>query len=321
MLFLTEEEEYLVKDIESWLETRHSADCQLVKERFHCLKGLGAAVSQYPSVRETQFLRGVLRDVEKLLESLCAFSSSSHLLHIPTKVVAVRSFLVAKFHAFSLLAYLVREKEEFYAPLRRIIFSVVCTLMAEEVYFSCLDDPSFPCHIKLNLANDLISLWDSGTDPRVIHHFPALSSLWVARDAAPPSFGTMDGTSELLRITIDMDKDWQDFLVEEAGNDETRWALEEFLFGLSYEEIQQVRSRLARFGITAVSYDEVRKYLGSKPTYVTVKDADPREIYDFFIDRRDAGLLRKQIAAPGPRRTLEEIYIKYRILLELKDTP
>jgi hypothetical protein len=130
----------------------------------------------------------------------------------------------------------------------------------------------------------------------------------------------MDGTSELLRITIDMDKDWQDFLVEEAGNDETRWALEEFLFGLSYEEIQQVRSRLIHFGITAVSYDEIRTYLGSKPSYVTVKDTDPREIYDFFIDRRDAGLLRKRIAAPGPRRTLEEIYIKYRILLELKDT-
>jgi hypothetical protein len=319
MLFLTEEEEYLVGEIEVWLEARHSVDCQVVKERFRCLRGLAAAVAQYPSVRETQFLRGVLRDVEKLLDSLCAFSSPSHLLHIPTKVVAVRSFLVAKFHAFSLLAYLVREEERFYTPLRRIIFSVVCTLMAEEVYFSCLDDPSFPANIKLNLANDLISLWDSGTDPRVIRHFSALSSLWTARDAAPPSFGTMDGTSELLRITIDMDKDWQDFLVEEAGNDETRWALEEFLFGLSFEEIQQVRSRLARFGITAVSYDEVRTYLGSKPSYVTVKDADPREIYDFFIDRRNAGLLRKKIAAPGPRHTLEEIYIKYRILLELKD--
>jgi hypothetical protein len=321
MLFLTKEEKNLVEEIESWLEARHSADNQVVKDRFRCLQSLGAAVSQYPSVRETQFLRGVLRDAEKLVESLCAFSSPSHLLHIPTRVVAVRSFLVAKFHAFSLLAYTVREKDEFYSPLRRIIFSVVCTLMAEEVYFSCLDDPLFPPNIKQNLAHDLISLWDSGADPRGIHHFAALSSLWTARDAAPPSFGTMDGTSELLRITIDMEKDWQDFLVEEAGNDETRWALEEFLFGLSYEEILQVRSRLARFGITAVSYEEVRTYLGSKPAYIMVKDEDLRDIYDFFIDRRAAGLLRKQIAAPGPRRTLEEIYIKYRILLEIKDPP
>jgi hypothetical protein len=318
MLVLTEEEESLVTKIEIWLEAGNSPDCALVKERFRCLKSLGLAVSQYPSVRETGFLRGVLRDEEKLLEALCAFSSPSYLLHIPTKVVAARSFLVAKFHALSLLAFLVREQDEFYIPLRKAVFSIVCTLMAEEVYFSCLNDPSMPQNTKINIANDLISLWDSGTDPRAIHHLPALSALWIARDAAPPSFGTMDGTSELLRITMDMEKDWQEFLVEESGSEETRWALEEFLFGLSYEEIQQVRSRLARFGISAVSYDEVRTYLESKPSFVTVKNADPRGIYDFFIDRRDAGLFRKRTAAPGPRHTLEEIYIKYRILLELK---
>jgi hypothetical protein len=320
MLVLTEEEDRLVTKIEVWLESGNSPDYALVRERFRCLKSLGLAVSQYPSVRETGFLRGVLRDEEKLLESLCAFSSPSYLLHIPTKVVAARSFLVAKFHALSLLAFLVREQDEFFIPLRKVIFSIVCTLMAEEVYFSCLNDLSMPQNTKINLANDLISLWDSGTDPRVIHHLPALSALWIARDAAPPSFGTMDGTSELLRITMDMEKDWQEFLVEESGNDETRWALEEFLFGLSYEEIQQVRSRLIHFGINAVSHDEVRTYLESKPSFVTVKDADPRGIYDFFIDRRDAGLLRERIAAPGPRRTLEEIYITYRILLEIKES-
>ncbi|MDR1238742.1 MAG: hypothetical protein LBK27_01380 [Treponema sp.] len=318
MLVLTEEEEHLVGEIESWLESRDSADYRVAKERFRCLRNLGAAVSEYPSVRETGFLQGVIRDEGKLLESLCKFSSSSHLLHIPTKVVASRSFLVAKFHALSLLARLVHEKDEFFIPLRKVIFSIVCTLMAEEVYFSCLDDPFMSHDTKMNLAYDLISLWDSGTDPRAIHHLPALSALWIAWEAAPPSFGTMDGTSELLRITIDMENDWQGFLVEEANNEETRWALEEFLFGLSYEEIQQVRSRLTRFGVSAVNYDEIRSYLGSKPSFVSVRNADPRAIYDFFVNRRDTGLLRKRIAAPGPRRTLEEIYIKYRILLELK---
>jgi hypothetical protein len=319
LLTLTEEEERLVGDIESWLSSGNPLDYQLVQERFHCLKTLGAAISQYPSVRETYFLKGVIRDEEKLIESLCAFSSNSHLLHIPTKVVATRSFIVAKFHAFSLLSYLVGKEHEFYAPLRRLIFSIICTLMVDDVYFACLEDPAFPYNIKMRLAYDLISLWDSGTDSRAIHHLPALTALWAARDAAPPSFGTMDGTSELLRITIDMGNDWQEFLVEETANDETRWALEEFLFGLSYEEIQQVRSRLVRFGISAVSYDEVRSYLGSSPSFVTVKNSDPRGIYDFFIDRKNAGILRKRVAVPGPRHTVEAIYLKYRIFLELKD--
>jgi hypothetical protein len=105
-------------------------------------------------------------------------------------------------------------------------------------------------------------------------------------------------------------------LKEESTSDKTRWALEEFLFGLSYEEILQVRSRLKRYGVTSASYAEVRTYLESKPVYSVVNDHDPRAIYDFFVERRDSCLLRKRVFAPGPLHTLEEIYLKYRIILE-----
>jgi hypothetical protein len=317
-LVLTEDEERLVGKIGEWLKDSHPEDYQVVMERFLRLRNLGAAVSGYPSIRQTQFLKGLIRNEGQLAESLLAFSPASHLLHIPTKVVAMRSFLVAKFHAFSLLSYLVEEKHEFRAPVRNAVFSVICTLMAEDVYFSCLEDSGFSGNTKTSLANDLIALWNSGVDHRGIRHLSALSALWIARDAAPPCFGTMDGNAELLRISIDMERDWQDFLVEESTNDETRWALEEFLFGLSYEEIKQVRFRLGRFGISAVGFDEIRSYLGSKPTYSVVSDRNPRAIYDFFIERRDACILRKRLNTPGPRHTLEEIYLKYRIILELR---
>jgi hypothetical protein len=318
MLILTEEEERLVAEIGAWLKETNPTDYYLVSERFLRLRNLGAAVSGYPSIRHIQFLKDFIRDTGQLAESLLVFSSSSHLLHIPTKVVAMRGFWVAKFHAFSLLSYMVDKKPEFRAAVRNVGVSIVCTLMAEEVYFSCLEDPGFSRNTKTSLAYDLITLWDSGVDQRGIRHLSALSSLWIARDAAPPSFGTMDGNTELLRISIDMEQDWQDFLVEESTNDETRWALEEFLFGLSYEEIQQVRFRLNRFGISAISYDELRSYLDSKPAYSVVNGGDPRAIYDFFIERREACTLRKRASAPGPRHTLEEIYLKYRIILELR---
>jgi hypothetical protein len=128
----------------------------------------------------------------------------------------------------------------------------------------------------------------------------------------------MDGNTELLRISIDMDEytEWEDFLKDESTNDMTRWALEEFLSGLSYEEILQVRNRLKRYGAFSVSHDEVRSYLDSKPVYSVVNDHDPRAIYDFFAERREACLLRKRVSAPGPLNTLEEIYLKYRIILE-----
>jgi hypothetical protein len=317
-LVLSETEERLVSEIGELFKDTNPADYQLIKDRFLRLRNLGTAASDYPSIRHDQSLKGLIRDKGQLADSLLAFSSPSHLLHIPTKVVAVRAFLVAKFHAFSLLSYLIAGQPKYHAEVKQVILSVICTLMAEDVYFSCLEDPGFSRNTKAGLADDLINLWDSGVDPRATRHLSALTSLWIARDSAPPSFGTMDGNTELLRISMDMDQDWQDFLVEESTNDETRWALEEFLFGLSYEEIKDVRARLSRFGIGALNYDEVRSYLGSRPAYSVVNDRDPRAIYDFFIERRDACTLRKRVSAPGPRHTLEEVYLKYRIILELR---
>jgi hypothetical protein len=315
-LVLNEGEERLIKDIMAWLKERNPEDHRQAQERFDCLRGLGEAVSVYPSVRETQYLQGVARNEEQLIEALCSFSSASHMLHIPTKVVAARSYLVAKYHAFSLLAMLSGEREDFQTSIRRVIFSLISTLMVEEVYLSCLEEPFFSRSIKTEIANDLVNLWDTGSDLRAIRHLPALEGLWTAREAAPPIFGTMDGNSELLRISIEMGDDWGDFLMEESTSDETQQALEEFLFGLSYEEIHQVRSRLARFGISAVDYNDIRSYLGSKPAYAFAKLGELRAVYDFFVERREAARFRMKISVPGPYHTLEELYLRYRILTE-----
>ncbi|MDR0553602.1 MAG: hypothetical protein LBG76_02215 [Treponema sp.] len=317
MLELNEAEKRLVEDVEAYLEAHAVADSVLVRNRFASLEALGSSISQFPSIQDVQVIRGESRDKGQLLEALCEFAPSSHLLHIPTRVVAARSYLVAKCHAFTFLSLLVHDTE-FSNPIRRVIFSIICTLMAEEVYFSCLKDPAFPEEIKRRLACDLISLWDKGTDPRTVAHLPALETLWTARDETPPCFGTMDGTSELIRLSINMGKDWENFLVTYMDDDNTRWALEEFLFGLSYEEIQEVRARLSRFGILAVGLDEVRSYLGTNPAYTIVKSSDPRAIYDFYVDRRDAAAYRKRSSAPGPWKPLEEMYLRFRLTHNLE---
>jgi len=316
MLGLNREEIELVEKIVLFFDSRNPEESALVRNRFECLNALGDAISRYPSVRESQTLRGIQRNEAQLLKALCSFASPAHLLHIPTRVVAARSYLVAKYQAFSLLHILASDEKEFTFPIRKIILAVIHTLMAEEVYFSCLDDPDFSQDIKLNLANDLIMLWDSGTDPRTVRHLPALDTLWTARDSSPPAFGTMNATSELLRISIDMEEDWHDFLIANVSIKETRWALEEFLFGLSYEEINSVRSRLLKFGISAVSRDEIPSFLGNRPAYGIINSSDYRAMYDFYVDRRDAARLRQKLSVSGPERTLEEIYIKYRIAME-----
>jgi hypothetical protein len=316
---LTDQEECLVREILDYLEAENCAATDTARTRLSCLRDLAGVISRFPSIRNTQPALEELEGAAGSVKSILAFAAPPRLLRYPAKVAAVRSYLVAKFHAFSLLTVLTREKAEYHIRARSIVFSIVCALMIEEVYVSCLEDPSFPEPVRLRLAEDLLTFWDSGVDPRAVEHLFALEALWAARDAAPPSFGTMDGASELARITLDLGDDWHNFLVDSISNDEIRFALEEFLFGISYEEIIKVRSRLGRPGVSAVNAEEVRACLGNDGSYARVNNEDPRMVYDFYADRRDAALLRRQTNAPGPKRTLEEIYLKHRIVMELPE--
>jgi hypothetical protein len=313
VLSLKENEKTLVRQITVRLDADNPAEAKIVRERFDCLESFGKTIALFPLIRETQVLLGSVRDDRLFIQTLVGLGPSSRLLHIPSRIQAVRSFLVTKFHAFSLLSKLVSNDLEFTVPVQNVVFSMIFTIMAEDVYFSCINDLSFPQDMKLILAEELVSLWDSGSELAMAKHFPALEALWTARNDSPPSFGTMDGTSEIFRISIDLGDDWHDFLIHKLADDETKWALDEFLFGLSYEELLSVRSRLKRFGINAVDFNEIRFYLGRRSAYSMAKNHDPRVLYDFYIDRKETSLFRKRLNAPGPYKTLEEIYLEYRM--------
>ena len=318
IIVLKEYEAELLGKIETYLSAEYPEESILVKERFRCLKGLGDAISQYPSILSIESIRGMQRDKDTLVKALSNFTSASHLFHIPTRIVAIRSFLVAKFNAFSLVSLIVHDIDAFYIPLRSVLLSIICILMAEEVYFACLDDPTFPYTEKVELANELLEFWDHGNDLQAVSHFPTLERLWTIRDKLPPIFGTMEGASETVRLSMDMDEKWHNFLKAETDNEETKWALEEFLFGLSYEQISNVRSSFARFGISVVGYKDINSYISGSPTYGVVKNSDPRTIYDFYVERKDAATFRKRLSAPGPKKTLEELYLRYLITSDKK---
>ncbi|MDR1177764.1 MAG: hypothetical protein LBK64_02930 [Spirochaetaceae bacterium] len=316
MALLDPYEESLLAEALDFLREEFPGEVSRVRERFDCVRQLAEAINRFPRVEGVQRIGDMVRDERNLISVLEKTSPSSRLLHMPTRIVAARGLLVAKSHAFSLLPLLTSSHPELQASIRRVIFSIICVLMAEDVYISCLKEESFSQKKKDELSNDLFLLWNSGSDPRSSHYAPALEELWKARNSSPPSFGTMEGSSELIRISMDIEHTWQDFIVQRINHDQTRWALEEFLFGLSYEEITELRARLRRFGISAVSYQEVPSFLEGGPAYTKVVSNDPRAIYDFYVDRRDAAFMRKRTGARGPENTLEELYLKYHIALE-----
>jgi len=117
------------------------------------------------------------------------------------------------------------------------------------------------------------------------------------------------GTSELLLISMQMDEQWISFIKRKMGETGVTQAMEEFLFGISYEQIKALRQNLREQGIAAIGRDEVSKFLGEH----VKADAglDYRDFYSMYTIRRDNARSRLRLKAEGPKKTLEDYFIQF----------
>ena len=117
----------------------------------------------------------------------------------------------------------------------------------------------------------------------------------------------MMGTSELLMLSFQLDDQWQDFIRTKLADEDVRQSMEEFLFGLSFEQITKLKNLLREKGIRAIGRDEVSDYLGE-----SVKidmSMDYRDFFQQYSIRRDNARVRNRLKIPGPHKTLEDHFI------------
>ena len=109
-----------------------------------------------------------------------------------------------------------------------------------------------------------------------------------------------------------MDDQWCKFISTQLSDKEVSMALEEFLFGLSYEEILRVKNILKDKGISAIGRDEVAALL-DKPSIQEAANSshDPRQFYLDYSVRRDKARARLRMNLPGPHTTLEDHYMRF----------
>ena len=97
-------------------------------------------------------------------------------------------------------------------------------------------------------------------------------------------------------------------MIAKLADPEIGQALEEFLFGISYEKINFIRNVLKERKVSALSRDEAYNLLGFKREFPS---DDPRGFYTSFIDRKSNAESRRRLQVPGPKRTLEDLYIQF----------
>ena len=117
------------------------------------------------------------------------------------------------------------------------------------------------------------------------------------------------GTSELIMISFQMDDTWADFIKTKLGDKGVNQAMEEFLFGISSEQILKLKNILREKGIAAIGRNEVSTFLGTDVK--TNVGEDYRDFYQQYSLRRDNARARKRLDLPGPHKTLEDYFISF----------
>lgn len=278
------------------------------------LETLAASIAKFPSLLEHHELAGGTRTRTTLINSLLKhLDDGDRTLRLPSKAVLGKSLLVAKTHTLSNFAncakYLGTEFDSVTKALDTETNLSMFSLLIEDVYLNLISDTTQPMEFRSEWALSLLLLWEHWNDQTSQTVAPVLQTVWTARRKLAPAFGTMMGTSELLLISMQMDDEWIKFIKEKMGQDGVSQAMEEFLFGISTEQIQTLRTILKTKGIPAIGRDEVSKFLGEH----VKADAglDYRDFYSMYTVRRDNARARARMKLEGPHKTLEDYFIQF----------
>ncbi|PIE98864.1 MAG: hypothetical protein CR988_01320 [Treponema sp.] len=311
IVVLNEKEKPLIEEIYARLADESEEVVSEISAKLLQLQNLSEAMSEYPSINQSSVFAGEMRSEQTLLEKMCKMSPDISLLNFPTKAILGKSFVVAKFHFFGAV---LKIAENYLLPtdltekLRNLIRNVMFTIMAEDVYIAILENTEANKDIKLLISKNLANLWEYRLDSNIEQFANVLSKVWRARNKIAPVFGTMLGTSELFLLSMALDESWQKFMIAKMHIPDIGMALEEFLFGISYENICFLRKELRRKGIHSIGRYEVSRLLGKKQEF---EERDPRIFYASYSQRRNNAIARKRLNIDGPKNTLEDHYIKF----------
>jgi hypothetical protein len=313
IVMLTPKQKALVDELLSCMSKADPERVDIINERMKDLDHLASSVARFPSLLERHDLAGGMRTPQSLIDSLIDHQDEGDTsLQLPSKAILGKGFLVAKIHTFSSLS---KQSKRINAPerltqdLQNETIAMMFSLLAEDVYLNLIRDTSQPVDFRRQWALSLLLLWEYRNDQTIANVAPVLQSVWTARRKLAPAFGTMMGTSELLLISIQMDEQWIQFIKQKLGDSGVSQAMEEFLFGISYEQILQLRSILKTKGISAIGRDEVSKFLGEHVK--TDAGLDYRDFYSMYTVRRDNARARERMKLPGPHKTLEDYFIQF----------
>ncbi len=285
-----------------------------VENNMVALKELARSISLYPSILKEQHLGSATRSVETLVDSMCRTDEFDFRLRMPTKALLGNGFLIAKINFFYMLIYLCDQAAgagDLKESIRLFISNNIFTMMAEDVFLSIIEDCGIDQGVRMKAGYFIADIWERRLDHGVKEFVPILSEIWRAREKLVPAFGTMLGFSELFRISGQIEPAFLDFFQRDELTDEEISSIEEFIFGLTFEETASLRSEMEKRNKFVLCREEVEEIIGHNRIYVQDRIQDFRDIYHSFKHRKTNAKYRARAKLAGPHKTIEEYIMCY----------
>jgi hypothetical protein len=314
LFFFDQAESALVSDVFEAIRS-HREQYDALRASLGRLAKLAELIRDSPSMATGWHARGRQAfSGETLIDLLCRVPDYDLDLNIPTKALIGQTYLIAKINFFKAMGYAletdqltgVGDASDLEARVQQELGQSIYSKLAEELFVSIVTDPDTPASAKAAAARYLFRIWEERLLIEVDDFAPVLESVWQARTKVLPVLGTMLGTHEVFDLFRQArDSRFIDYFGEEDISEEQLLAFEEFLFGLSHEQITKLREHLASTRAGCVSLDEARELLGPTGSWGPPANG-PQAFYTSYKKRRVKAHYRALTGAPGPKKTAEE---------------
>jgi hypothetical protein len=310
LFFFDQAESALVDEVFEVLKQGHREQHDALRASLARLTKLAELIRDSPSMATGWHARGRRTfSGETLIDLLCRVPDYDLDLNIPTKALIGQTYLTAKINFFKALGYALEPAPDaalLAARVEQELGQSIYSKLAEELFVSIVTDPDTPADVKAAAARFLFRIWEERLLIEVDDFAPVLESVWRARTKVLPVLGTMLGTHEVFDLFRQArDSRFLDYFGEDDVNEEQLLAFEEFLFGLSHEQITKLREHLATTAAGCVSVDEARDVLGQSGSWGPPANS-PQAFYTSYKKRRVKAHYRALTGAPGPKKTAEE---------------
>lgn len=290
-----------------------------LRESLAALEYQANALSLYPSILNSNRLGGTERNLETLVSALSERYREEDVFVLPTKAILGRSYEIGKINLFYMLKHVANTAQtavDIFDGTDPLLFAVdrMLSIMTEDVLLDLLSD-SVRKEAKPIAAAALAGIWEGRISADSIAFNTELRHMWMIRQASVPLFGTLLGTHEYLSLCQRANEVSLKYIHYSTVIPDEASALEEFLFGLNFEEICIVKAALEKSGKGCFNRNEVTTILGNnKMPFCCEPSGDPLELYRFFNHRRKQAVSRLHSRKRGPIRTFEENFMVFLLL-------